>query len=512
MVVVLAIRVVFGRPVLDSLMFAVALAVGLTPELLPMITTVTLSRGALRMARRKVIVKRLASIHDLGSMTVLCTDKTGTLTSAEISLARSLNLMGADDPRASRLGAIAAQLGGDRGSLDAALTHCAENAAAGWTLAGRHAFDFSRRVGSVLTNGPEGSLLIVKGAPEGVLPLCTKWMDGAATAPMESQQRADISAQIHNLAGDGLRCIAVASRPWSGPTHDVDAKDEADLVFEGLCAFADPPKPTAAAAIARLAKAGIRLKILSGDDPVVVKRLAGLVGLKTDTVLSGADIVALSDDALAVQVQFVDAYGRLAPDQKSRIVKALQARGAVVGFLGDGINDAPGLKVADIGLSVDGATGVAQEAADMILRIGPGGSRRRRRRGSADFCQHSEICAHGCQLEFRQHAIDGRGLDRAAIPADVADADPTEQSALRSFRNRHSVRYGAPGSDGPAAGMGYTRAGSVRSDHGADVIVVRLPDICRAGFLFQGIACRIPDRLVSRVDGDANPRHLRRSY
>jgi len=366
-VVVLAIRVVFGRPVLDSLMFAVALAVGLTPELLPMITTVTLSRGALRMARRKVIVKRLASIHDLGSMTVLCTDKTGTLTSAEISLARSLNPMGADDPRASRLGAIAAQLGGDRGSLDAALTHCAENAAAGWTLAGRHAFDFSRRVGSVLTNGPEGSLLIVKGAPEGVLPLCTKWMDGTATPPMESQQRADVSAQIHNLAGDGLRCIAVASRPWLGPTHDVDAKDEADLVFEGLCAFADPPKPTAAAAIARLAKAGIRLKILSGDDPVVVKRLAGLVGLKTDTVLSGTDIVALSDDALAVQVQFVDAYGRLAPDQKSRIIKALQARGAVVGFLGDGINDAPGLKVADIGLSVDGATGVAQAAADMIL-------------------------------------------------------------------------------------------------------------------------------------------------
>ena len=240
-VVVLAIRVVFGRPVLDSLMFAVALAVGLTPELLPMITTVTLSRGALR-----VIVKRLASIHDLGSMTVLCTDKTGTLTSAEISLARSLNPMGADDPRASRLGAIAAQLGGDRGSLDAALTHCAENAAAGWTLAGRHAFDFSRRVGSVLTNGPEGSLLIVKGALEGVLPLCTKRMDGTATPPMESQQRADVSVQIHNLAGDGLRCIAVASRPWSGPTHDVDATDEADLVFEGLCAFADPPKPSPA--------------------------------------------------------------------------------------------------------------------------------------------------------------------------------------------------------------------------------------------------------------------------
>ena len=149
--------------------------------------------------------------------------------------------------------------------------------------------------------------------------------------------------------------------------HEVEAVDEKELVFEGICAFADPPKATAAAAIARLAGAGVRLKILSGDDPVVVKRLAGLVGLNADKVLSGGDIAALSDEALAVQVQSVDAYGRLAPDQKSRIVKALQSKGAVVGFLGDGINDAPALKVADIGLSVEGATGVAQAAADMIL-------------------------------------------------------------------------------------------------------------------------------------------------
>ena len=366
-VVVLAVRVVFGRPVLDSLMFAVALAVGLTPELLPMITTVTLSRGALRMARRKVIVKRLASIHDLGSMTVLCTDKTGTLTSAEISLARSLNPSGTDDPHASQLGAIAALLGGDRGSLDAALSRSAENAAEGWTLTGRHAFDFSRRVGSVLAKGPEGVVLIVKGAPEGVLPLCTKHRVNSEISPMGPGERAKALAQVRALAGDGLRCIATASRPWTETSREIDTKDETDLIFEGLCAFADPPKSTAAAAIARLANAGIQLKILSGDDPIVVKRLAGLIGLKADKVLSGTDIVALSDDALAVQVQFVDAYGRLSPDQKSRIVKALQSRGAVVGFLGDGINDAPGLKAADIGLSVDGATGVAQAAADMIL-------------------------------------------------------------------------------------------------------------------------------------------------
>jgi Mg2+-importing ATPase len=366
-VVVLAGRVLLGQPVLDSLMFAVALAVGLTPELLPMITTVTLSRGAMRMAARKVIVKRLASIHDLGAMTVLCTDKTGTLTSAEITLARSLDPFGADDPRGAWLGAIAADLGGDRGSLDAALLCGSAGAAEGWTLIGRHAFDFSRRLGSVLATGPHGQLLIVKGAPEAVLALCTKHRHGKDVLAMDGKARAEAMDRVHALAQDGLRAVAVASRPWPEKTHEVEAADENELVFEGVCAFADPPKPTAAAAIARLASAGVRLKILSGDDPIVVKRLAGLVGLNAEKVLSGSDIAALSDEALAVQVQSVDAYGRLAPDQKSRIVKALQSKGAVVGFLGDGINDAPALKVADIGLSVEGATGVAQAAADMIL-------------------------------------------------------------------------------------------------------------------------------------------------
>ncbi|WP_433995243.1 magnesium-translocating P-type ATPase [Bradyrhizobium manausense] len=355
--VVLSIRVVFGRPVLDSLLFAVALAVGLTPELLPMITTVTLSRGALRMAGRKVIVKRLAAIHDLGAMTVLCTDKTGTLTSAEITLARSLDAAGKDDVRAAHLGAIAASLGGDRGALDAALVAGRPDAARGWTLAGRQAFDFSRRLGSVLATGPDGARLIVKGAPEAVLALCA----------MDETAREAAMGRVHTLATDGLRTVAIASRTWTGALRDVETDDETDLVLEGFCAFADPPKPTAAAAIARLAASGVSLKILSGDDPVVVKRLAGLVGLNPERVLSGAEIAELSDEALAVQVRSIDAFGRLAPDQKSRIVKALQAGGEVVGFLGDGINDAPALKVADVGLSVDGATGVAQAAADMIL-------------------------------------------------------------------------------------------------------------------------------------------------
>jgi P-type Mg2+ transporter len=366
-VVVLATHVLFGRPVLESLMFSVALAVGLTPELLPMITTVTLSRGAMRMAAHKVIVKRLASIHDLGAMTVLCTDKTGTLTAAEITLAQSLDAVGASDDRAGRLGAISAGLGGDRGALDVALAAGMPNAAKGWTMLARHAFDFSRRLGSVLADGPEGQLLIAKGAPEALLPLCTSMRTAAGVLPMGPAERDRAQARVRELAEQGLRSIVIGSKPWPRAAHELEGADEADLRYEGICAFADPPKPSCTGAILRLAAAGIRVKILSGDDPVVVKRLAGLVGLHFETVLSGSDIAQLGDEALAVQVRTVDAYGRLAPDQKSRVIKALQSGGEVVGFLGDGINDAPALKVADIGLSVDGATGVAQAAADMIL-------------------------------------------------------------------------------------------------------------------------------------------------
>lgn len=300
-------------------------------------------------------------------MTILCTDKTGTLTSAEITLAKSLDPAGAADDRAARLGAISAELGGDRGALDTALVAGSAGAAQGRTLLARHAFDFNRRLGSALVEGPDGRMLIAKGAPEAVIALCTSLRTAAGVRPMGPGDRTAAQAQVQALAEQGLRSIAIASRPWSGTSTELDASDEVNLIFEGICAFADPPKATSMGAIARLAAAGVRVKILSGDDPVVVKRLAGLVGLHFETVLSGSDIARLSDEALAVQAEAIDAYGRLAPDQKSRLIQALQSRGHIVGFLGDGINDAPALRVADIGLSVDGATGVAQAAADMIL-------------------------------------------------------------------------------------------------------------------------------------------------
>ena len=360
---VLAANVAFGRPLIQSLMFSVALAVGLTPELLPMITTVTLSRGAVRMSRKKVIVKRLAAIHDLGAMTVLCTDKTGTLTSAQIELAGSLAPGGKADERPALLAAICATLGGDKGSLDKALVEAKPHAAEGWTRRGLLPFDYQRRMGAVLAEGPEGLTLIVKGAPEAVLVACAR----AGGTTFDAAARAVALASVQALAMQGLRAVAVASRSWSDAARDPTAEDETNLVFEGLCTFADPPKASAPAAVARLAAAGVRVVILSGDDPLVVTRLAKIVGLRAERVITGPDLDKLTVDALQVRARDTDIFARLSPDQKARIVRALRASGEVVGFMGDGVNDAPGIKAADVGLSVDGATGVARAAADMIL-------------------------------------------------------------------------------------------------------------------------------------------------
>ncbi|MFG1185744.1 magnesium-translocating P-type ATPase [Xanthobacter aminoxidans] len=374
-VAVLAVNLVLGRPLLESLMFAVALAVGLTPELLPMITTVTLSRGAVRMAQRKVIVKRLTAIHDLGAMTVLCTDKTGTLTSAEIVLAGSEDASGQATHRPAELAALCAELAGDRSWMDTALAAAAPDAADGWSAPSRLGFGYERRRGSVLAeragDGAGERLLVCKGAPEAVMDVCTSRRIGDAIVELDAEARAAIATQLKRHAEQGLRAIAIATRAGTpdgmARTGSLEPEDESGLVLEGFCLFEDPPKPTAAHALARLRGAGVRVKVLSGDDPTVVARVAGELGIDAADMLSGAEVAHLSDDALRVRVRSVNVFGRMTPNQKVRVVRALMADGETVGFLGDGVNDAPGLKLADVGLSVDGATGVARAAADMIL-------------------------------------------------------------------------------------------------------------------------------------------------
>ena len=365
---VLFAHLVAARPVIESFLFAVALAVGMTPELLPMVMTVTLSRGAVRLAARKVVVKRLAAIHDLGAMTVLCTDKTGTLTQAKIALVDTPAADGKDSVRVRELAAVNSGFEQKLKSPldDAILAASRDVRLADWHYLADVPFDFDRRRVSVLAEKSGERLLIVKGAPEDILALSVSVETPHGVVPLDAMRRDAIQRLQHDKASQGLRCIAVATRAMPGTTK-AGVGDEKDLIFAGLCVFADPPKETAAAAIKRLENAGVRVKIISGDAAASVQHLVATLKIPTRGLLTGAEIAELSDTALAVKANHVDVFARVSPDQKTRIIHALQACGHTVGFIGDGINDAPALHAAEVGLAVDAATEVARAAADMIM-------------------------------------------------------------------------------------------------------------------------------------------------
>jgi Mg2+-importing ATPase len=369
---VLLMNLAFARPVLESFLFALALAVGLTPELLPMIMTVTLARGALRMAQKRVVVKKLAAIHDLGAMDVLCTDKTGTLTEARIALLRHPGLDQVDSERVLMLAAVNGRFEtGIRSPLDEAIaSHAAKVPLDGWSKLDELPFDFERRRISVLVEKDHARMLIVKGAAEEILARATSvdHSDGRVL-PIDDQIRAALQEMEHNEAAQGNRVLAVAWKPMPPDCGQLLAEDECDLVISGLCVFVDPPKPDAAEALARLEGAGVRVKILSGDGAAVVRHVAGALGMPVGRLITGAEVAELSDVALTARVEETDLYARISPDQKTRIVLALRQRGHTIGFLGDGVNDAPAIHAADVGLSVEGATDVAREAADMIMLV-----------------------------------------------------------------------------------------------------------------------------------------------
>ncbi|MDF0488361.1 magnesium-translocating P-type ATPase [Sphingomonas sp. H39-1-10] len=366
---VLVTHLALGRPPLESFLFAMALAVGLTPELLPMIVTVSLSRGAQRMAKAKVIVKRLSAIHDFGQMDVLCTDKTGTLTEAHITMVAHPGIDGEDNERVAELAAVnAAFETGLKSPLDdALLAHAAGHPLDRWRKLDERPFDFERRRVSVLAEAAGDRIEIVKGAPETVLALCDHAEDRAGKiVALDDALRRRIQTLHDTHAAAGLRMLGVAWKKAGGRTN-IDTDDDGGLIFSGLCVFVDPPKASATDAVAALAAAGVRIKVISGDTAIVVQHLVDSLKLPVEGLLCGDEIARLDDTALAARVGSVDLYARVTPDQKLRIVRALQARGATVGFMGDGINDAPAIRAADVGLSVDGATDVAREAADMIL-------------------------------------------------------------------------------------------------------------------------------------------------
>jgi P-type Mg2+ transporter len=359
-----------SRPLLESFLFAVALAVGMTPELLPMITTVTLSRGAVRMAARKVVVKRLASIHDLGAMSVLCTDKTGTLTLARIELVGHPGTDGADSRRVLELAAVNSGFESKmRSSLDdAILAGAGDLALEGWRGVADVPFDYERRRVSVLAEHVTQRLLIVKGAPEDIMALSTAVERADGTVhPLDAAARADLAKLYQDKTDQGYRCIGVGWRDFPAADARPSAADEAQLVFAGFCVFVDPPKPSAAAAIKRLQAMGVQVKIISGDAAPTVQHLVKALGVPARGLLLGSEMARLGVTALALEVQKTDLFARVSPDQKTRIIRALQAGGYTVGFIGDGINDAPAIHAADVGLAVENATDVARAAADMIM-------------------------------------------------------------------------------------------------------------------------------------------------
>jgi Mg2+-importing ATPase len=361
------------RPVADTFMFAVALAVGLTPELLPMIVSVTLARGALRMAQRKVVVKRLAAIQDMGSMDVLCTDKTGTLTEARIRLESHVDVEGTASDRVLQLAYVNSFFeSGLRSPLDDAILAAPGGGADGWTKLDEVPFGFERRRVSVLVEHEGRRLLVVKGAPEEMISLCSrseraKGTNGPTSVALDDAGRARALSRVDALGRDGLRVLAIAWREVP-PGHDhARIDDESELVLCGFAVFLDPPKPGAAQALARLRASHVHVKVVTGDSEAVTRHVCGQVGLPVHRVLTGAQIEQLDDPTLAVQAQKTDVFCRVSPAQKSRVLRALQRRGHVVGFMGDGVNDAPSLHEADVGISVDTAVDVAKEAADMIL-------------------------------------------------------------------------------------------------------------------------------------------------
>ncbi len=365
----LLVNVALHRSLLDSFLFAIALAVGLTPELLPMVVSVTLTRGALRMAALKVIVKRPSAIQDMGAMDVLCTDKTGTLTEARIRLERHVDANGRDNAHVLALAYLNSYFeSGLKSPMDDAILAHEDIDVSDWKKIDEVPFDFERRRVSVLVERANARRLVVKGAPEDVLRLCTHYQSGDGdTVPLDKEAKLRIEQLFDQLGQEGFRVLGIAWRdvPIDHP-HAV-VSDESELVFAGFAAFLDPPKASAGHALQAMATSGVAVKIVTGDNELVTRHVCDQLGVVIEGILTGTEIAAMNDDALGARVESVNLFCRVNPSQKNRIILALKARGHVVGYLGDGINDAPSLHTADVGISVEGAVDVAKQAAAMIL-------------------------------------------------------------------------------------------------------------------------------------------------
>ena len=355
----------------EAFLFALSVAVGLTPEMLPLIVTANLAKGAIAMSKRKVVVKRLNAIQNFGAMDVLCTDKTGTLTLDKIVLERHLDLDGEESDEALEYGYLNSRFQtGLKNLMDkAVLEHRdLEAAAMRYRVIDEIPFDFQRRRMSVVVAKDDGEhLLICKGAVEEMLTICAFARIGGLTEPMTDERRGAIKAMTHDLNEDGLRVLVVAVQREPSHERPYSVADESGLIAIGCLAFLDPPKDSAATAIRALHQHGVEVKVITGDNEAVTRKICREVGLDVTHSVQGKDIEALDAAALDTLVARVTIFAKMSPLQKARVVTSLQRLGHTVGFLGDGINDAPALRQADVGISVDTATDIAKESADIIL-------------------------------------------------------------------------------------------------------------------------------------------------
>jgi Mg2+-importing ATPase len=352
--------------------FAMAVAVGLTPEMLPMVVSVCLAKGALAMSRRKVIVKHLNAIQNFGGMDVLCTDKTGTLTEDRVVLMRHCDVTGRESDDVLLDGYLISYFQtGLRNLLDRAILDSPDFHAKAeidkYKKLDEIPFDFTRRMMSVLVENPQGhAILLTKGAPEEVFKHCSQFELDGKISPMDPERIVGLKAEYESLSNDGFRVLAVANKELSGK-QICSKTDESGLVLRGYVAFLDPPKSTATRALEALHQHGVAVKILTGDNELISRKVCRDVGLLPDPMLLGSDVEKMPDPELADAAEKTTLFARLSPAHKERVIRALRGKGHVVGFMGDGINDAPALRAADVGISVDTATDIAKESADLIL-------------------------------------------------------------------------------------------------------------------------------------------------
>ena len=363
---IFAFNVFLHKPVLDSFLFALALAVGLTPQLLPAIITINLSHGARRMAEKKVIVKRLAAIENFGSMNVLCSDKTGTITEGKIEITAAVDAKG--DASAKVLLCAYLNASNETGfvnPIDEALRACAAPDCSGWKKLDEVPYDFVRKRLSILFEKDNQHVIVTKGALRQILQVCSdvELSDGSRE-PIE-QWRERIDQQWRKFSSQGCRVLGVACRECDLPA--IKRESETGMTFLGFIVLSDPPKVGIQSSLRELEQLGIRLKIVTGDNVLIASHLAREVGLNADEILTGPEIQKMSDAALMQRVRDVDVFAEIEPRQKEKLVLALKKAGHVVGYIGDGINDASALHAADVSLSVDSAVDVAREAADFVL-------------------------------------------------------------------------------------------------------------------------------------------------